>query len=98
MPTVAYTSLIRVLRSLEEELYTHESEILRGAADACLLGDEDRRARLDEADELLGWLGESERVEAERLEALRAQFRALIVSSTRTAQARPTRRQSARRP
>ena len=54
MPTVAYTSLIRVLRSLEEELYTHECEILRGAADACLLGDEDRRARLDEADELPG--------------------------------------------
>jgi hypothetical protein len=97
MPTVAYTSLIRVLRSLDEELYTHESEVLRGAADACLLGDDDRTARLDEADELLGWLEESDRVAAERLEALRAQFRALNVTSSRTAAGRPTRRQSARR-
>jgi hypothetical protein len=78
MPALAYAALIRIVRSLEEsELYPHEVDILRGAADARLLADQDREERMADADELLGWLVESERVDPQVALLVREQLQAI---------------------
>jgi hypothetical protein len=78
MPALAYAALIRIVRSLEEsDLYPHEVDILRAAADARLLADLDREERMAEAEELLGWLVESERMDVEVATLVREQLRAI---------------------
>ena len=78
MPALAYAALIRIVRSLEEsDLYRHEVELLRGTADARLLGDLDRHERMAEAEELLVWLVESERMDPEVAVLVREQLQAI---------------------
>ena len=78
MPALAYAALIRIVRSLEEsDLYRHEVELLRGTADARLLGDVDRHERMAEAEELLVWLVESERMDPEVAVLVREQLQAI---------------------
>lgn len=78
MPALAYAALIRIVRSLEEsDLYRHEVELLRGTADARLLGDLDRHERMAEAEELLVWLVESERMDPEVAVLVREQLHAI---------------------
>jgi hypothetical protein len=96
MPAVAYARLMRILRSLEEgDLYSHESEVLRAAADAKLLRDRDCAERLAEAEEVLKWLAETERIPAELLDRIREQL-AVIEPPVRRVQAPP--RRAARAP
>jgi hypothetical protein len=72
MSAVAYASLIRIIRNLEDEgLYSHESEVVRAAADAKLLLDEDVAERIAEAEELFSYLEETERVTTETLTTMR---------------------------
>jgi hypothetical protein len=86
MPAIAYAALIRIVRSLEEsDLYPHEVEILRGAADARLLADLDREERMAEAEELLRWLVESERMDAEVALLLREQLHAISAPAVQLA-------------
>jgi hypothetical protein len=78
MPALAYAALIRIVRSLEQsDLYPHEVEVLRGAADARLLADLDRHERMAEAEELLGWLVENERMDPEVAVLVREQLQAI---------------------
>jgi len=78
MPALAYAALIRIVRSLEQsDLYPHEVEVLRSAADARLLADLDRHERMAEAEELLVWLVENERMDAEVAVLVREQLQAI---------------------
>jgi|SRR5690349_2182237 len=78
MPALAYAALIRIVRSLEQsDLYPHEVEVLRGAADARLLADLDRHERMAEAEELLVWLVENERMDPEVAVLVREQLQAI---------------------
>jgi hypothetical protein len=86
MPALAYAALIRIVRSLEEsDLYRHEVEVLRGAADARLLGDLDRYERMAEAEELLGWLVEQERMDPEVAVLVREQLQAITAPAAHLA-------------
>jgi hypothetical protein len=90
MSAVAYASLIRIIRNLEDEgLYSHESEVVRAAADAKLLRDEDVAERIAEAEELFSYLEETERVTTETLTTMRAYLAKIEAPGARRTPAQP---------
>ena len=74
MPAVAYACLIRLVRALEEleDLDRDESHVIRAAADARLLADEDWRDRMVDADQLLHFCEEYEKLTPDQVELIRA--------------------------
>jgi hypothetical protein len=99
MSAVAYASLIRIIRNLEDEgLYSHETEVVRAAADAKLLRDEDVAERIAEAEELFSYLAETERVTTETLTTMRAYLAKIEAPAARrtTPQPQPSPRRKRR--
>src|SRR5262245_26563818 len=93
MPAVAYASLIRILRTLEDEgLDSQEAEIVRAAADAKLLRDYDSVERVAEAEELLDWLEESDSYSPQLIARMRRYLAAIHPPIRRVAAGPPPRR------